>query len=173
VELAKERKWNACRTREIQLPSEQNGFYAAVHAEVETEDGVFSGLGDASPESVKPNICPHLLRMAETRAKARALRDALGIGMAAFEELRGPEDVMADDLESPQQDTSHTREIDKDPSDVVVSFGKHKGKTLGQILVDKEGASYILWLAENAQIAAVKKAAQMLKGKADTMMHQK
>ena len=49
----------------------------------------FEGIGDASPENVPPHILPHLNRMAETRAKARALRDAVKIGVVSFEELDG------------------------------------------------------------------------------------
>jgi hypothetical protein len=52
---------------------------------------VFTGHGDATPENVGRQIVPHLIRMAETRAKARALRDALNIGAASLEEL-GDED---------------------------------------------------------------------------------
>jgi hypothetical protein len=58
-----------------------------VHAEVETAQGTFTGLGDASPGSVTRMMAPHLLRMAETRAKARALRDAVNVGVTALEEL--------------------------------------------------------------------------------------
>ena len=55
---------------------------------VSLKDGrVFEGYGDASPENVNKMIVPHVLRMAETRAIARALRWATNIGMCSFEEL--------------------------------------------------------------------------------------
>jgi hypothetical protein len=48
-----------------------------------------SGIGDASSENVSKMMLTAILRMAETRAKARALRDLLGVKMVALEEL-GP-----------------------------------------------------------------------------------
>ena len=71
----------------IQVPHDDNGNVAIVAAEVETGKGTFSGIGDASPSNVNRMIAPHLIRMAETRAKARALRDAVNIGVTAVEEL--------------------------------------------------------------------------------------
>lgn len=49
----------------------------------------FEGIGDASKENVDAGISKHIIRQAETRAKARALRDAVGEGRAAKEELGG------------------------------------------------------------------------------------
>jgi len=71
----------------VQAPTDLNGQLAICAAEVETEKGVFCGIGDASPENVGRMIAVHTVRMAETRAKARALRDAINVGVTALEEL--------------------------------------------------------------------------------------
>ena len=56
---------------------------------VEIEIGRFEGIGDADPGNVEGFLAPHLIRVAETRAKARALRDAVNCGVVSFEELDG------------------------------------------------------------------------------------
>src|SRR4051812_10177063 len=77
------------KTSLVQTPTEDNGRVAIAKAEVETGKGRFQGYGDASPSNVNSFIVPHLIRMAETRAKARALRDAVNVGVVSFEELDG------------------------------------------------------------------------------------
>ena len=80
----------------LQIPSPDNANTAIVHATVEMEDGTrFQGIGDASPDNVGKAVAEHLIRMAETRAKARALRDAvnpLGAGVDETDFAQGDED---------------------------------------------------------------------------------
>ncbi len=90
LDLAHKEGLKSIRTELLQVPCEENNRVAIVFATVTLEkDGVervFTGIGDAAPNNVAPAMQVHLLRMAETRAKARALRDAVNIGVAAFEE---------------------------------------------------------------------------------------
>lgn len=66
----------------------ENDLYV-FKAIVEGEKGVFHGYGDAGVGNVGKMIQPHILRMAETRAKARALRDYCNVGLCSVEELGG------------------------------------------------------------------------------------
>lgn len=88
----------AIHTTLLQAPTAENEYVAICQATVETERGTYTGLGDASPDNVPRAMRPHLIRMAETRAKARALRDAVNVGVAALEEL-GDADGAAEPLD--------------------------------------------------------------------------
>ena len=77
------------RTSILQIPTEENGRLAIIKAEVDTSKGLFEAIGDACPENVDDFLTPHLIRVAETRAKARALRDAVNCGIVSCEELEG------------------------------------------------------------------------------------
>ena len=92
----------AIDTELVQVPEDANGQVAICKAVViieqadstigEVRQATYSGIGDASPQNVGRNIVPHLIRMSETRAKARALRDAVNVGATSLEELTGDED---------------------------------------------------------------------------------
>lgn len=92
LDLAHQLKLKSIETELIQIPAEENNNNCIVKAVVTTEDGKrFEGYGDANPKNVNSMIANHIIRMAETRAKARALRDLTNIGMTAIEELGGEE----------------------------------------------------------------------------------
>ncbi|HXF48325.1 MAG TPA: hypothetical protein VNL73_02720, partial [Verrucomicrobiae bacterium] len=74
-------------TELVDFPSDVNRLTAIFEAEAETNRGVFRCHGDANPENVDEQIAPHYIRVAETRAKARVLRDALNIGLVCAEEF--------------------------------------------------------------------------------------
>ncbi len=87
LHLAHKERLSDIRTEIAQTPTKDNGETAIVLVRVVTQRGAFSGLGDANPRNVNARIAPHFIRMAETRALARALRAALDIGVVAIEEL--------------------------------------------------------------------------------------
>jgi hypothetical protein len=89
-------------TELVQIPSKANGDAAIVRAVIVTGRGTFEGIGDATPGNVNARVTGHLLRVAETRAKARALRDAVNIGLVALEELDEVDAV--DDVTEPPRD---------------------------------------------------------------------
>src|SRR2546428_1784534 len=89
LKIAHEEGLKSIATQLLVTPCEENGRLCVVKAIVETERGHFEGIGDADPGNVEEDFAPHLIRVAETRAKARALRDAVNVGVVSFEELDG------------------------------------------------------------------------------------
>lgn len=80
----------------VQQPNEGNGWTTICTAMANFNDGrCFTEIGDANPKNCNSKIAAHSIRMAATRAKARALRDALNIKGCALEELGG------DDYDAP------------------------------------------------------------------------
>ena len=79
----------------LQFPTKENGNEAICRAVAESVKGqVFSDLGDANPQNCHSMIVKHLIRMASTRAKGRALRDMCNISMACLEEIADFDDVI-------------------------------------------------------------------------------
>lgn len=87
LDLAHQKGLKSIEVDLIQKPTQENNMTAICKATAKTENEIYTDIGDASPQSVNRNIAPHLIRMASTRAKARALRDLTNIGMTALEEL--------------------------------------------------------------------------------------
>jgi len=100
------------------------------------------------------NTC---LKMAKKRAQVDA---ALTVGSLS--------DIFTQDLEDmaefEQSERMETMNID-DAINMKINFGKHRGKTLGQIY--KEAPDYIEWLSGKANDASIRKAARMLLNNAE------
>jgi hypothetical protein len=135
LDSAHEKGLLAIDTNLIQAPTDENGKVAIVKASVRLKDGenhlpgrTFTGIGDASPDNVGRQIAVHLIRMAETRAKARALRDAVNVGAAILEEAgEGEEQTVS---------PTHAQEAEKTPGG---ASRKAAGK-LWHLVGGKEGA---------------------------------
>jgi len=79
----------------LQYPTVENGKEAICRGTAVGKNGeVFADIGDANPTNTHSMIAKHLIRMASTRAKARALRDMCNIGIACVEELSDFDDVI-------------------------------------------------------------------------------
>jgi predicted nucleic acid-binding Zn finger protein len=88
----------------LQYPTKDNGNEVICRAVAESKTGkVFADIGDANPKNCHSMIVKHLIRMASTRAKARALRDMCNIGIPAIEELADFDDVIGS--ETPKKTT--------------------------------------------------------------------
>jgi hypothetical protein len=85
---AHERGLQSIEASLIQIPASENDFTAIAKATVTMKDGTrFEEFGDASPKNVSARIATAIIRMAMTRAKGRALRDAVNIGQTLAEEI--------------------------------------------------------------------------------------
>lgn len=87
LDLAHQKNLKSIHVELVQAPTKENNMTAICKATVVTDKGTFIDYGDASPASVNSKIQPHIIRMASTRAKARALRDLTNVGMTAIEEI--------------------------------------------------------------------------------------
>ena len=127
---------SSVETELVQVPGPMTGDVAICRAKVVTSKGTFYGLGDAAPDNVPPEFVTCLIRMAETRAKARALRDAVNMGMAALEELpdAGPTErlVAESDGEIPAKRAEHSEAAPQVPKAPGVCGDCGKSLTLSQ-----------------------------------------
>lgn len=89
ITLAKERKaLKGIRSQLIQAPTPDNGNLAIVAAcAVDSDGNEWWALGDADDKNCNRKVATAKVRIADTRAKGRALRDLLGIDLVMYEEL--------------------------------------------------------------------------------------
>jgi hypothetical protein len=84
LHLAHERGLVSLETTIVQVSTE----LAVCQATAVFQDGRrFADIGDATPENVAKHLRPHFVRMAATRASARALRRGLNVTPCSVEEL--------------------------------------------------------------------------------------
>jgi len=82
----------------LQYPTKENGNFAICKATATSKFGnIYVDIGDANPFNCNAKVAKHLLRMASTRAKARALRDFDNIGMTCLEELGDLDEVIGEE----------------------------------------------------------------------------
>jgi hypothetical protein len=144
----------------IQIPHESNGETCIMRAVAKTERGEWTGYGDASPKNVNSMIKLHLIRMAETRAKARALRDLTNIGMTAIEELGG--DVEPEKAPSKREQPAPPPPQEPPPAPETPAEPKPRtaaqAKTIAEIveligLSDKDRDKYIAeWIPNRGKV---------------------
>lgn len=145
-------------TTMLQVPNSENKDTAIVHATVTMADeSSFTGIGDASPQNVGRQIAPHIIRMAETRAKARALRDAINVSEAVDETdddvPTGGEVVEMRDTPPPEKLSRMQSRLwplvsgiwPNGPESAMATILQRAGKGLDE-LTDAECAPIIEWL---------------------------
>jgi hypothetical protein len=87
----------------LQLPTKDNGNFAICRASVVSKVGEsFTDIGDANPTNCNAKVGKHLLRLASTRAIARALRSFTNVGLTALEELADLNDVLSNGDQKPR-----------------------------------------------------------------------
>jgi hypothetical protein len=136
----------------IQIPSEANGNTAICKAvavfERDEKQLRFVEYGDAAPNNVGPMVKTALIRMAATRAKGRALRDAIGHGEALAEEIPDQTPGTQDGDWTPEKEASPVirdqfcqgKDCGVELPPAVVTFSKRKfGKSLCIECQKKEG----------------------------------
>ncbi len=129
LDMAHENGLHTVETELLQIPTAENKFVAIVRAIVVVickDAGLctFTGIGDAAPDNVAPPMRTCLIRMAETRSKARALRDAVNVGATSLEEMAEDDATAApiDQAQSKPTSTSGTKRADGNHSGTEIAW---------------------------------------------------
>jgi len=125
LDLAHQIGLQSIRVETIQYPTKDNGLEAICKAHVESKNGEdFIEIADANPNNVAPLVKKHVLRMAATRAKARALRDLTNVGMTCLEEINV--DEIENEKPNENNRASSTRSVKKAEKNTGANDGKTK-----------------------------------------------
>jgi predicted nucleic acid-binding Zn finger protein len=125
----------------IQFPTKENGNEAICRAIAEGKNGeIFADVGDANPKNCAEMISKHVIRMASTRAKGRALRDMCNVGMACLEELESMDDVIG--TKAPEKTTRKSPvTLQKNTSPATKAVQDAPAKTEGSNVPDDKKVS--------------------------------
>ena len=131
LDLAHQRRLTSLDVEILQFPTKDNGMMAICKAHAKTAMGdVFSDIGDANSANCHYKVVKHLLRIASTRAKARALRDLTNIGMTCLEELGDLDEV----IENEEKGTVQRGKLKPFPKKIV--SGPNNGNGKGTVAAD-------------------------------------
>ncbi len=110
LDLAHQRGLHRLEVELVQFPSKENDSLAICRATAVSKTGeTFVDFGDANTQNCNPKVAKHLIRMASTRAKARALRDFTNIGITCLEELGDLNEVIGEDASHTPRKTVYER----------------------------------------------------------------
>jgi hypothetical protein len=127
LDLSHQRGMISLETEILQFPSKDNGNQAIVRATVESKLGeCFSDIGDADPTNCNYKVAKHLLRMASTRSKGRALRDFVNVGMTCLEELGDITEVIG---ETPKPASTGLKVVKRGKNETSKNNGEPKPET--------------------------------------------
>ncbi len=128
LDLAHQKKLTSLEVEIVQYPTQENERTAICKAHAKTAFGEsFVDFGDANPTNCNAKVARHLIRMASTRAKARALRDATNIGFTCLEELGDLDEVIG----AEEKGTARDGKVKPFPKKVLKSHASLSGPTNG------------------------------------------
>jgi hypothetical protein len=131
LDLAHMKKLQSLEVEILQVPKKENEMVAICKAHARTAFGEsFIDVGDANPSNCNYKVAKHLIRMASTRAKARALRDLTNIGMTCLEELGDLDEVIGNE----EKGTAQKGKVKPFPKKIV--SGPNNGNGRGTLSAD-------------------------------------
>ena len=141
LDLAHQKGIAQIEVEPLQLPDKSNGNFAICRATVTSKIGEsFTDIGDANSQNCNAKVGKHLLRLASTRAIARALRTFTNIGLTCLEELADVSDAIGKEAgkgkpkttkKSPRKNAPKVKSTTADPkASVKKQSSKQKKKAM-------------------------------------------